>query len=404
MAYESQLALFFRDALKVARIFDCFRDIRMHPRIPLRDILVSVFLMPYWGFTALLRLDTHLRTPQMLRLFRCPKKKKVVVSDTTITRVLGWLDPQDSRKALLAPLPTLNNEGLLQRRLAPKGPSRRLGVIDGSEMGGHYLVAALLCGQVNYPVLTEPCKGRGHELKTAEGLLSIADQLLGPAAPQLWLLDALYFNQPIFSTVRDEQAHLLIKYSPHEDEVDSKLFRDVLEDAKALFAAPSSAVDPVEDRQSFDPKRWCSWSMKKTSAEFAGIPVNIFFLVEDYPKRKKNPHTETWIITTDLTLEFEEAREAAHLRWQIENNEFKRLSHHAGTKTLYFKDPRPFFVMLRLFCLALVAFDAFFTILHPNQAASKALMQGCKFTWKSAFSQMWWHYQDAFGYLVTAGI
>ena len=319
MAYESQLALFFRDALKVARIFDCFRDIRMHPRIPLRDILVSVFLMPYWGFTALLRLDTHLRTPQMLRLFRCPKKKKVVVSDTTITRVLGWLDPQDSRKALLAPLPTLNNEGLLQRRLAPKGPSRRLGVIDGSEMGGHYLVAALLCGQVNYPVLTEPCKGRGHELKTAEGLLSIADQLLGPAAPQLWLLDALYFNQPIFSTVRDEQAHLLIKYSPHEDEVDSKLFRDVLEDAKALFAAPSSAVDPVEDRQSFDPKRWCSWSMKKTSAEFAGIPVNIFFLVEDYPKRKKNPHTETWIITTDLTLEFEEAREAAHL--QLANRE-----------------------------------------------------------------------------------
>ena len=404
MAYESQLALFFRDTLKVARIFDCFRDIRMHPRIPLRDILVSVFLMPYWGFTALLRLDTHLRTPQMLRLFRCPKKKKVVVSDTTITRVLGWLDPQDSRKALLAPLPTLNNEGLLQRRLAPNGPRRRVGVIDGSEMGGHYLVAALLCGQVNYPVLTEPCKGRGHELKTAQGLLSIADQLLGPAAPQLWLLDALYFNQSIFSTVRDQQAHLLIKYSPHEDEVESKLFRDVLEDAKALFAAPSSAVDPVEDRQSFDPKRWCSGSMKKTSAEFAGIPVNIFFLVEDYPKRKKNPHTETWIITTDLTLEFEEAREAAHLRWQIENNEFKRLSHHAATKTFYFKDPRPFFVMLRLFCLALVAFDAFFHILHPNQAASKALMQGCKFTWKSAFSQMWWHYQDAFEILVTAGI
>jgi hypothetical protein len=363
-----------------------------------------VFLMPYWGFTALLRLDTHLRTPQMLRLFRCPKKKKVVVSDTTITRVLGWLNPEDSRKALLVPLRSLNQEGLLQRRLAPEGPSRRVGVIDGSEMGGHYLVAALLCGQVNYPVLAEPCKGRGHELKTAQRLLSTAHQLLDPAAPQLWLLDALYFNQPTFQTVRDQQAHLLIKYSPHEDQVQSKLFRDVLQDAKALFAAPSSAVEPVEQRQGFDAKRWCSWCMKKTSAEFAGIPVNIFFLVEDDPKRKKNPHTETWIIPTDLTLEFEETREAAHLRWQIENNEFKRLSHHAGTKTLYFKDPRPFFVMLRLFCLALVAFDAFFNILHPNQATSKALMQGCKFTWKSAFSQMWWHYQDAFDYLVTAAI
>jgi hypothetical protein len=404
VAYESQLALFFRDTLKVARIFDCFHDIRMHPRIRLQNILVSVFLMPYWGFTALLRLDIHLRTPQMLRLFRCAKKKKVVVSDSTITRVLNWLDPQDCRQALLAPLPTLNQEGLLQLTLAPKRPSRRLGVIDGSQMGDHYLVAALLCGQVNVPVLAEPCKGRGHELKTTQQLLPIAHQLLGAAAPQLWLLDALYFNQPIFHTVRAQQAHLLIKYSPHEEKVDTQLFRDVLEDAKALFAAHNSAIDPVDGQQSFDSQRWCSWSMKKTSAEFAAVPVNIFFLVEDYPKRKKNPRTETWIITTDLSLDFEEAREAAHLRWQIENNEFKRLSHHAGTKTFYFKDPRPFFAMLRLFCLALIAFDAFFHILHRNEAASKALMQGCKFTWKSAFSQMWWHYPDAFEVLLTAGI
>jgi hypothetical protein len=269
-------------------------------------------------------------------------------------------------------------------------------------MGDHYLVAALLCGQINYPVLAEPCKGRGHELKTAHQLLPTAHRLLGSAAPQLLLLDALYFNQTTFHTVRDQRAHLLIKYSPQQEEVDTKLFRDVLEDAKALFAAPSAAIDPVEEKHGFDSTRWCSWSMKKTSAEFAGHPVNIFLLEEDYPK--KHLHTETWIVTTDLTLDFQEAREAAHLRWQIENNEFKRLSHHAGTKTFYFKDPRPFFAMLRLFCLALAVFDAFFAILHRNLAASKALMQGCKFTWKAAFSQMGWHYPDAFEYLVTAGI
>ena len=95
--------------------------------------------------------------------------------------------------------------------------------------------------------------------------------------------------------------------------------------------------------------------------------------------------------------------EAAHLRWHIENNEFKRLSHHAGTKTVYFKDPRPFFVMLRLFCLALTVFDAFFHILQQTEDAIKTLMQGCKFTWKSAFSQLGWLEEDAFEYLVTAG-
>ena len=402
VAYESKLALFFRDTVKIPHIIKSFHDIRMHPRIRLKDILISVFLMPFWGIKALLQLDILLRTPKMLRLFRCTKKK-VVVSDTTIARVLSWLDPQDSRQALIAALTTLNKEGFLQLRLTPKGQSRQLGVIDGSQMGDHYLVAALLCGQVNYPVLTEPCKGRGHEQKTTQKLLPVIHQMLGPAAPQLWLFDALYFNQSSFHVVRNQKAHILIKYSTDE-QVDTKLFRDVLQDAKALFASRSKAIDPVEKKRGFDSKRCCSWSMKKSSAEFAGYPVHIFFLVEDYPKKKKNAHTETWIVTTDLTLCFEEAREAAHLRWQIENNEFKRLSHLAGTKKFYFKDPRPFFSLLRLFCLSLTVFDAFFYILHRNETASKALMQGCKFTWKSAFSQMQWHYEDAFDYLVTAGI
>ena len=35
VAYESKLAFFFRDTIKVARIFDSFHDIRMHPRIHL---------------------------------------------------------------------------------------------------------------------------------------------------------------------------------------------------------------------------------------------------------------------------------------------------------------------------------------------------------------------------------
>jgi hypothetical protein len=377
---EAKLATFFRDTVKIPQIIESFSDIRTHPRIRLRDILLCVFLMPVWGMTALLHLDYHLRTPKLLRLFRCPEGKKVVVSDTTIARVLRWIDPQQSCEALLAPCPVLNAKGLLQRRLMPKGPSRRLAVFDGSQMGDHYLVAALLCGKINYPVLVQPCKGRGHELKSTQQWLPLLHQRLAPAAPQLWLFDALYFNRSTFTTVRDLDAHLLITHSPDDDEAEGKLFRDVLEDAKALFAVDSPALDPVQKSSGFDSARWCSWSMKKTSAEFAGFPVNIFFLVEDYPKRKRNAHVETWIVTTDLTLDFLEGREAAHLRWHIENHQFKRLSHLAGTKTHYFKDPRAFFVLLRLFCLAVTVFDAFFHIVQQGPEAIKSLMQGCKFT------------------------
>ncbi len=109
-------------------------------------------------------------------------------------------------------------------------------------------------------------------------------------------------------------------YTPdnsNEQDGDTKLFRDVLEDARRLFAAESAAVDPVEHAHGFDAERCCRWSMEKTSADFAGYPLNIFFLIEHYPKRKNNSHIESWIVTTDLTLDFAEAREAAHLRWQM---------------------------------------------------------------------------------------
>ena len=399
---SSLLARFFRDTVTIPRILGDFHDIRTRPRIRLRDILLCVFLMPFWSMSSLLQLDVHLRNPQMLRLFRCAGNKRVVVSDTTIARVLRWLAPADSRRALLNPVETLETERLLTRSLAPKSRARRLGVFDGSQMGSHYLVAALLCGKINCPVLAEPCPGRGHELKTTQYWLPRLHHQLGATAPQLWLLDAKYFNHSSFQTVRSLKAHLLIKYTPHDDPVETKLFRDVLDDAQRLFAADAKVIEPVESSSGFDPQRLCSWSMKKTSAEFAAFPVNIFLLVEDYPKRAGNAHVETWIVTTDLTLSFAEAREAAHLRWQIENNEFKRLSHLAGTKTVYFKDPRSFFSLLRLFCLALTVFDAFFYIVIHRSHDYQQLMQGCKFTWKSAFSQMRHRYPHALEYLVTA--
>ena len=46
----------------------------------------------------------------------------------------------------------------------------------------------------------------------------------------------------------------------------------------------------------------------------------------------------------------------------------------------------------RLFCLALPVFDTFFRLLGQKDFARRALMQGCKLTWKNAFQ-----------YLVTAG-
>lgn len=214
---DSLLVRFFRNTVAIPRILEGFRDLRTRPRIRLRDILLCVFFMPFLGVTSLLGLDGHLRTSQMLRLFRCAATKRVVVSDTKIARVLRWLRPVDSRQALLAPLASLEAENLLRRSLVHKAPLRRMGVFDGSQMGSHYLVAGLLCGKVNYPVLVEPCPGRGHELKTTQHWLPILHRTLGPSEPELWLLDAHYFNHSSFQTIRRLHAHLLVKYTPTEN-------------------------------------------------------------------------------------------------------------------------------------------------------------------------------------------
>jgi hypothetical protein len=52
---------------------------------------------------------------------------------------------------------------------------------------------------------------------------------LAQARPELLLLDALYFNAPIFSLARRLGFHVLVKSS-------SPGFRTVLEDARFLFA------------------------------------------------------------------------------------------------------------------------------------------------------------------------
>jgi hypothetical protein len=100
---------------------------------------------------------------------------------------------------------------------------------------------------------------------------------------------------------------------------DEPSFREVLMDAKFVFENKNDLVVPVQEKHGFDEFRVCSWRIEKTSGVFAGYPIQITHLLEDYPKRKKNQHQDCWISTTDFSLTPDEIREAAHLRWHIES-------------------------------------------------------------------------------------
>ncbi|MCX7031334.1 MAG: hypothetical protein NTU62_14610, partial [Spirochaetes bacterium] len=109
---------------------------------------------------------------------------------------------------LLGFLARFERRDLLRTRLSPKGRLRRLGILDGSYMGGHWLVTLCLPGKIDYPVMVERCENQGQEQAVARQMMQAAPQVLGAQRPELWLLDALYYNRNTNAIARGHRAHV----------------------------------------------------------------------------------------------------------------------------------------------------------------------------------------------------
>lgn len=373
--------LLMKQKLKIFDLIANITDIRENPEISFSNIIMSILLMPFYELKSLLGLDRLSRKKKFKRLFNCGRK--MVASDSTISRVLHWMNPDEVIKFQEGLLPLYRYMQFQKIQINNEPKYRTIGIIDGSCMSNHYLSAFVLSGKTEYPLSVENCEKRGKELPFSKVLLDKAQTLLGDNFPQLLLFDALYFNANNFRQVREKNAHLLIKCKEPD-------FRAVLRDAQFIFNAKDEVTDKIQTAKGFDPKRLCRWEMKITSGEFAGYPIQIAHLSEDYLQEKEDDkrHIECWIVTTDLSLSPNEIREIAHLRWHIENNVFKRLSHLVGTKTFYFRDPEPFFNLIRLLCLALALYGILIYSLESSPKYFKKLLNGIKPTWKNIFSQL----------------
>lgn len=372
---SKRIARVARDAFLKEPLFQGFSDLRRNPSIRLQAILMSLFLMPFFGICSLLSMDREARTQRYKDLFGC--RRKMVSSDSTFARVLKWLRPQEAEAFLLSFLPKFERYDLLRKPLGPQGQPRRLGILDGSYMSGHWLVALCLAGRINYPLMLRACQSQGEELRVARQMMQESERILGKLRVQLWLLDALYFNTNTIKIARNQKAHVLFKFQQAD-------FRQVTQDAQNLF----QHFGADEQQSGWDPQRQCRWKVRKTTDRYAGYPVQVIQLTEYYPKRKRERNTCCWIVTTDLELALEEVREAAHQRWQIENNLFKRLSHLAGTKGFYFKDPRQFFNLLHFFFAALALLDCILVRLRDHPRLFETLRGGIKDTWRNLFSRI----------------
>ena len=372
---SERIARLTRDAFLKEPLFRGFTDIRKRPQIRLQAILMSLFTMPLFGRRSLLSNDRQARSSHYKRLFGT--QRRMVASDSTFARVLKWLYPQQVKQFLFGFLQRFEQRDLLRKRLSPKGRLRRLGILDGSYMGGHWLVTLCLAGKIDYPVMVERCDNQGHEQRVARKMMQAAAKLLGTLCPELWLLDALYFTTNTIAIARGQHAHVLFKFKDAD-------YRRVTADASNLF----QHFGGDQELSGWDSERGCRWRLRQTLDSFAGYAVQVVQLTETYPKRRRNRTVTSWIVTTDVQLPLQEVREAAHQRWQIENGIFKRISHLAGTKTFYFKDHRQFFNLLRLFFAAMAVLDCIMWMLRAHTLLFAALRMGIKDTWLNVFSRI----------------
>lgn len=212
-------------------------------------------------------------------------------------------------------------------------------------------------------------------------------QLLGEAhTPDLLLYDYLGFTSTLFQTATSAGMHILVKGGDSE-------FRELLADSRALFDAPEHESDE-QAQWHFDLNRLWRWRLEQTSGTFADIPVRVARLVEYNPKDQASSQV-SWIVTTDFSLSPEELREAAHVRWSIENNVFKKLSGLVATKRFHFKEQRPFLTLLRVMCAALAAYDLTVLMMDHHTADDKGFLGPVKRTYGMIYLQLFHSLEDA---------
>ena len=364
---------FFQQDIELFDNLSRLSDARAFPIIPLATVLGAVVLMPLFVAKSFLALDREARGSLLKSMLK--STRRMAVSDTTIQRILPSVVKEELEEVLLATVRKLDRYDVLRAPLVEGGRPYRIGIIDGSTMKNHDVVVFDLHGKVDAPTFVLSSAGHGYEFATAKDCLQLAAKKLGPLLPNLIMGDGLYFNEPIATLIHGMGAHFFFKVSTNPG------WRDVLSAAEFIMKSNQRCPKYRQFASGFDGARLCSWSMELAAATYAGVPAQIAFVTEHYRKDTRRQPSTFWVLTSALDLSPAELREAAHTRWHIENDVFKRLSHLTGTKRYKCLESGSFRSFLILLCVAVAAIDTFVYILRQVPIKWKGFLDGIKPTW-----------------------
>jgi hypothetical protein len=311
---------------------------RTNPQIPAATIYRSVVYGTVVGCRSVLQLDQKGRFASFKELVG--SDRDMVASDTTVLRALAEWDLERARMANYATRVRLLQEGLGHVRLST-GRKVDLAVVDGTNVGGHWMSVLGFAGAVTFqPVDLEPSEGRGHELVTSRALLMRAQEKLGRGFATHVGYDGLMADRIDLAFVcKGLGAHLVVK-TREEDSLEiiqsTKGIWSKLSDKELVRDCGVEIIEGCDEQRGVAYKVYAQGGIKWKGL---GLPLKLAWVKLRYLKGPRKGQTETfWVITTDQSLTAAELREMAHLRWRIENNAFKELSEQLGTKRAYIKN------------------------------------------------------------------
>jgi hypothetical protein len=303
------------------------QDSRKQPVIPSSTIFKLTREMVLFGQKSSLEVDLFSRLDSSLKWHQ--SNREMVASDTTIPRVLEGFDCDSVRGILSEAYMVLEGEDTFGTIL-PSGRRIKIGIVDGSEFGGFLASVLIVVGGVNAPIDVE-LYSQGKELSATKIVLNRARDKLGRGFVEIILGDGLYINQYHLSQCKyGLGCEALVKT---EDES-----LTIIQDAKGLFfRMESEAGDGIERVEGVDHNRCVRYKIiAGGSFRWQGLPfkLKVAYVWEEKlkPIKGRPDIEEFWVITTDESLTAEDMRELAHLRWEIENNLFKKLNTLVGSK------------------------------------------------------------------------
>ena len=192
---QYDIELYLRYDMDLYNRLQAIGDPRKNPEIPLSTVLGTVALMPLFNIRSILAADREARAPELKHYLH--SKRTMSCSDTTIMRVLEGISLEECGTFLKQTARILNRAGMFHSPILENGRSRRIGILDGTVMSGHYLLVLDLHGKIDMPVEITNTGGRGYELSTAINSMKWLRQRLGILMPDLLMGDALYFTKPM---------------------------------------------------------------------------------------------------------------------------------------------------------------------------------------------------------------